>query len=161
MIIVGIDGKLTASGYAIGTGDGGLLAAGVAKVPAKIRDLAERAQYQIGHILNELAICGVDFPDLVAVELPRVYPGGRNRTDPNDIVDLAGLSLGIAYGLTPDRVLAPYPRTWKGTVPKDVHHRRLAAQYPLAVPLVNQTTPSRRNDVWDAVGLYCWGLAQR
>lgn len=157
-IIVSIDPKLTGSGFAIGKGRK-LLNAGTADVPKAVLDLEGRIEFQLAYIRGRLAeACGTLHPDTVVSEFPRVYPGTANRTDPNDLVDLAGLAAALGAALAGDngRLHMPYPRNWKGTMPKDVHHRRLAQTHPLAVPIVNRSSARKRLDVWDAVGLLFW-----
>ena len=105
--------------------------------------------------------------DIIIVERPVIYPGSRERD--NDIVELA-LSAGLLAGYLisfcslsrgghATNVLTPTPREWKGTMPKHIHHDRLRAQCPEAIPIVERDTPkSMQNHVWDAVGLALWQL---
>ena len=86
MIVIAIDGKLTGSGYAIGTQDGRLLAAGVALVPKRIRKLPERIKFQIDVVrdarLRAAAAANIyQLPGAMIAELPRIYPGDQNRAD--------------------------------------------------------------------------------
>lgn len=94
-------------------------------------------------------------PDVIVVELPRVYPRSPER--PNDLIDLT-LEAGIIIGLSRAPVVeTPAPSTWKGSVPKHIHHGWLAERVPGAVKLVDKVRPPReRHHVWDAIGLGWW-----
>lgn len=100
----------------------------------------------------------------IIVEMPRVYRTGKQKGDPNDLVDLAFAAGGIAVilsaieGLT--HVVIPYPREWKGTIPKNIHHARLRMQVPEVVQAIDQIPKSLQHNVWDAVGLALWGLGK-
>lgn len=56
-------------------------------------------------------------------ELPRIYPG-MPKTDPNDLIDLAGV-----LGVITDRLELPprwcFPQDWKAQVPKKVMTERI------------------------------------
>lgn len=171
-IIVTIDPKLIGSGFAVASSRR-LLHVGIARVPATMRDLEGRIERQI-EIIREHIPTGDGRPDTVVGEFPAIYPnpdqGLRRRgaggavhkyreIDPNDLVRLAGLVCGIAAGLRPQRLLLPLPRQWKGTIPKAVHHARLAEQHPRAVTMVQAIRSKElRLDAWDAVGLWSWYL---
>lgn len=95
----------------------------------------------------------------VAVELP-VHRTGSGGVPPDDLIKLAsraGRAAGVcsAYGcLQPVRYVLPH--AWKGQLPKDISHRRIA-----------QTLKDREIPVWaalasldgrDAVGIGLWIL---
>lgn len=64
----------------------------------------------------------------VIIELPRVYPGARQKGDQNDLIELASVVGAIsAYVFARDRK-AVYPYEWKQQVPKDIHHARALAR---------------------------------
>lgn len=56
-------------------------------------------------------------PDHLVAEFPQVYRAGKSPGDPNDLLPLAAIAVGIGirFGLVPDCVL---PRDWIGQVPK-------------------------------------------
>lgn len=157
---VGVDPKLTGSGWAIARGRE-IVAAGVLTVPSDMKDLEGRMQQQLQELKHQALIHGQGDIATVIVEFPRVYPGAQSKGDPNHIVDLAGLACGLGMGLAGcvTRLVCPHPRTWKGTLPKNIHHERLRAELPRKIiTIVNTTVPHKRHDVWDAVGLVHWQL---
>jgi hypothetical protein len=63
---------------------------------------------------------------LLVIELPQVYE--RRETDPNDLIDLAGVAGAIAHALherTFEVAWSPVPRSWKGQIPKTVSEQRV------------------------------------
>ncbi len=97
----------------------------------------------------------------VCVEGQQFYGTERSKGDPQDLIRLAqvaGYMLGGIVGahcVLSDSM--PLPRQWKGSVPKDVHHVRLARDFPQWVQPVAEFTPkSLQHHVWDAVGLLEW-----
>lgn len=123
---------------------------------------------------NKLVSCGVcspeDFKRIVPpeafitskvgiIELPQVYK--VSKAPPKDIVRLA-----VRVGILTEKMLAGgipevielCPTTWKGQVPKEVHHARLFAKLsPAEQEVVRKCgqgiAPSLRNNMLDAVGL--------
>ena len=107
-----------------------------------------------------------DGPVCICIEGQQIYPSEKSEGDPNDMVKVAvvagalagALAYACAVSNTPKpRLAMPLPREWKGSVPKDIHHKRLARDYPHWVEPVEADTPkSLQNHVWDAVGLLEW-----
>lgn len=123
---------------------------------------------------NKLVKCGVCSPEsfrqvvppeafvtskLGVIELPMVYQ--RSKAPPKDIVRLA-----VRVGILTEKMLAGgipsvvelCPTTWKGQVPKDIHHARLFAALSASEQEVVRAcgagiAPSLRNNMLDAVGL--------
>jgi hypothetical protein len=95
------------------------------------------------------------------VEYPMVYPGTKQKGKPADITAVA-YNAGVLAGartLFEHRITMVYPNEWKGTVPKLIHHRRLAKEVDRAAELMDEVAPAgMRHHVWDAVGLahYQW-----
>lgn len=100
------------------------------------------------------------------LERPQIYRQEQQKGDPNDLITLA-IQLGRyverleASGTKTALVL---PRTWKGQVPKDVHHRRIVAKLtPTEAALVasrlTRVSESKQHNVLDAVGLAKWAVA--
>jgi hypothetical protein len=123
----------------------------------------------------ELTACGVlpfpirrsSWPDAAAsvlVEVPRYYHQ-KSKVDPNDLIVLA-LKVGEILGYYRDwgvPVSTVEPRTWKGTIDKERHHRRvLAALTTDEVKLLPKTKVSKTNphgydnNCLDAVGMGLW-----
>jgi hypothetical protein len=102
--------------------------------------------------------------DLVVVEAPRWYPR-EHRIDVNDLLDLS-IAVGKIEGMMEERgvpVEIVYPRTWKGSVPKEIHNRRvLAALTPQELGLLPKRPRARDFDhnVIDAVGIGLWKLGR-
>jgi predicted nuclease with RNAse H fold len=87
---------------------------------------------------KKLTSCGIfsdwNYPTLwhrgceqyLVLEVPRIYPH-RSKGDPNDIVDLA-MTAGEIRGFARAagcHIIEVFPRTWKGQVPKEIHHARV------------------------------------
>lgn len=109
-----------------------------------------------------LGYCFDDEDLELVVEIPRVYPYG-GKGDPNDLIDLAVKAGEIRGRFSWQRSIEAHPATWKGSVPKDVHHRRvLAALSAEEVALLPKTPRSKKYDhnMLDAVGLGLWHLGR-
>lgn len=104
------------------------------------------------------------------IECPQVYRAGKSKGDPNNLITLA-VRVGRyqerleAAGVKTELVL---PTTWKGQVPKAVHHPRVAAALSVAERCTivtsgfgEATARNRNEDVWDAVCLAKWFYALR
>jgi hypothetical protein len=103
------------------------------------------------------------------IERPQVYRPSLSKGDPNDLITLA-----IRVGQYKERletrgvnVSLVLPATWKGQVPKGIHHGRIEADLSYAERALMQPWPRTRKgdgvagNVWDAVGLAKWAFAQR
>lgn len=138
------------------------------------------------HWVNSgLVECGLGYPDhkniptmdLLLIEVPQVYPGGP-KVDPNDLITLA-LTAGrhvqrfIERGKQTPWVksfpcFAVWPRTWKGTLDKEVKIRqiqsaigpdnRVRAEACMRGDLGPEVPRGKRHNVWDAVGLGHWAV---
>lgn len=120
---------------------------------------------------KKLTKCGLGAPPVVGVtevliEKPTLYPRSKARS--SDVITLAVRAgeCGGAYGSLGVAVEYVEPRTWKGQVPKDVHHARiwatLAQDERLVVDrAVSGLAPSKRHNVLDAVGLGLYGVGRR
>jgi hypothetical protein len=119
-----------------------------------------RAASHAEEVVQELR--GRDVAALV-VERPQVYVGRKQVGDPNDLIQLAFVG-GTFAALVPHRHLfTPRPAQWKGQVPKDIHHARLAKRMGSTWPAIEAS--ARRwgklaHNVYDAVGLALYGLDQ-
>lgn len=102
---------------------------------------------------------------LVAVELPTIYPHGKG--DPNDLIRLAVQvgeitnDLRRSLGVLRRYVRLVEPRTWKGSRPKEVHHRQLRKQLGgelcgVVDAQLKGVAKSFKHNIWDAVGLALW-----
>lgn len=92
--------------------------------------------------------------ELVVIEYPESR-GGRTKATTDDLIALAyraGEYAGYAraHGAIVERVK---PSEWKGSVPKNIHHRRILAVLDAdEIAIVHGAT----KDVLDAVGLGLW-----
>lgn len=111
----------------------------------------------------KLVKCGIDRPPMlpykaVLIERPTIYP--HTKVDPNNIVTLS-LNAGNHAGRLETlgaRVHWVEPRTWKGSVPKHIHHPRiLAALSPLEQDVVSVCgkgiSIKKIEDMMDSIGL--------
>jgi hypothetical protein len=126
---------------------------------------------------KKLTACGLgEEPDLsgivdrVVVELPKIYPGRKQKARPGDIVLLATRAgeRGGPYrrrGITVDYF---EPNEWKGGVPKEVSHSRAWAllndsERDVIALAAKGIAPGKRHNMLDAValGLFAVGRAKR
>lgn len=93
------------------------------------------------------------------IELPQVYRASRSKGDPNDLIRLAVL-VGRLQQLAEVRgseVTLVQPATWKGQVPKDVHHKRLMERLCREeLEKLESLHKTYRHNALDAVGLGLW-----
>jgi hypothetical protein len=99
------------------------------------------------------------------LERPQVYRAGKSKGDPNDLITLAiGLGRYVerleASGVATVLVL---PTTWKGQVPKNVHHPRIKAALNLSEKVIADRAVGvvgerKGENVLDAVGLGKWAF---
>jgi hypothetical protein len=106
----------------------------------------------ISHHLAELRTWTAHKPEAV-LELMRA----RGAVPPNDLIDVATVGAAIAGACQNSVQLYP-PNEWKGSVPKDIHHRRLQlALMPFEKRALEAgliTCPDRHHkEILDALGL--------
>lgn len=85
----------------------------------------------------------IEHIDTIAIEMPRIYPGGKGdskNVDPNDVLDVAAvgaaltgvvcanLRVSINDDCIPPYIRSYFPSEWKGQVPKDVMNRRVLSK---------------------------------
>jgi len=103
-------------------------------------------------------------PQRVVIEVPRWYPH-EHKVDVNDLLDL-GQKAGWLKGFYEDlgaETEYVYPRTWKGTVPKDIHNERVLQKLSSAELSVLQKKPRATkfdHNMVDAVGIGLWKLGR-
>lgn len=125
---------------------------------------------------GRLAACGRhvrerDFEgvDLVVIEKPQIYVLGKSKADPNDLISLA-----IKVGRLAERVERitgtdadlVRPQEWKGSVPKEIHNRRVidalsADEACIAADALKLVPEKQRHNVIDACGLGLWAVKQK
>jgi hypothetical protein len=93
-------------------------------------------------------------PNVLVLEKPQVYVGGRGKGNPNDLISLACIVGGLASVIYAPEKKAYLPRIWKGQVPKEIHNTRVLAKLTDAERVVMPDLPaSKLHNVIDAVGL--------
>jgi hypothetical protein len=98
------------------------------------------------------------------IEAPRWYPR-EHRIDTNDLLDLSVLVGEIKGRFESFNALVElvYPRTWKGTVPKDIHNKRVLAALNSEELKVLPKRPRAKDvdhNLLDAVGIGLWKLGR-
>jgi hypothetical protein len=118
-----------------------------------------------------LVACGLgqDFPTrscrVALIEKPQVYRAVSSKGNPNDLITLAILVGRYAERLTLAGVCVDLvtPASWKGQIPKDVHHARVVSGLSAAeVAILDRgairpRAKTRDHNVLDAVALAKWG----
>src|SRR3972149_4885609 len=95
------------------------------------------------------------------IERPTGY--GKGKSDPDDLIRgalVAGAASMCCWEEGELRFVEP--RTWKGQVPKEIHHRRVVAALSAAeLARIAEIQPkSLQHNVLDAVGLGLWHLGR-
>jgi hypothetical protein len=98
------------------------------------------------------------------IETPRWYPQ-EHKIDTNDLLDLSVLvgELKRHFLEREAHVHLVYPRTWKGTVPKGIHNKRVLAalsKEELAVLPKRPRAKDYDNNIVDAIGIGLWKLGR-
>lgn len=90
----------------------------------------------------------------LAVEIPRVYQGSKQKGDPNDLLPLAAICCSVATLLPNAKVTGYYPRDWKGTVDPDVMTQRIQGRLTgREATNVISVGRSLDHNIWDAIGI--------
>ena len=104
-------------------------------------------------------------PAILIVELPVIYPMGKGKGDPNDLIklaELAGMIRGWYLTRAPGIVTATVtPRTWKGTVPKKIHNERVLGRLTSKERDILPKRPRAQDfdhNMVDALGIGLWQL---
>jgi len=168
MITLGFDPDLHSSGAAI-VRDNQLLMVALTNVSA--REKGPRAASRNIRAAQALA-WPIDAVERIAIEIPQVYSGSKNKVDPADLINLTLVSGGAsdalwtAYPAASQAFLTP--QAWKGQVPKHIHHGRiceaLGIQYTTnnkrvlpvwasSTLVLGNITAARAQHVLDACGL--------
>ena len=96
----------------------------------------------------------------LVVETPQIYRASQQKGSQKDITRLTLTVGAVVQSCLPyvDRITMPYPRQWKGQVPKHIAIERykvtLTEDERACVVLPGRA--KHRTDVWDAVGLGLW-----
>ena len=96
--------------------------------------------------------------DVLVVERMQAYP--QSTVPVGDLLDVQFTGGFLAGTLAAKTLLTPRPREWKGTIPKDIHHRRIIARLGShATVRLGQIKKTIRHNAIDAIGLAQWGRA--
>lgn len=148
MRVLGIDPGLRATGVALYE-NGTWHTDTIRVTPTK--DLAWRV-WAITYDVQEFAsydCCDCNI-DLLVIEHMQIYPGRKQKGDPNNLIKLAMIEGAIIGTVDHSQALLPTPRAWKGGVPKKIHHKRIRER----LPKLGKCSA----DAVDAVGLALYGL---
>jgi hypothetical protein len=89
------------------------------------------------------------------VEVPRHYPG--SKVPPNDLILLA-LHAGLLIGHPTGPRFGVFPRTWKGTIRKEIMTRRIEN---CLTESEKQKVLHLNHNVLDAIGLAKWAASRK
>lgn len=146
MIAVGIDPGMRSTGLCLY--DNGVFRA--VTIHPKSDTLADKI-WEITNVVAEYVRFNAKTPlDILAIERMQIYTTDKSKGDPNDLIPLAMLGGAVLARLYAREILLPTPASWKGQVPKTIHHQRIRAKVP--------TLGRCSKDALDAVGLVLWGL---
>jgi hypothetical protein len=110
--------------------------------------------------VNDVPSCS---PTDLVIEIPQVYPHRAQKGDPNDLITVA-FGAGLIAGRFPKaRLRLVKPHQWKGTVPKEIHNRRVLAALTEGERVVAESAKvqaSVRHNMIDAIGLGLWHLGR-
>jgi len=101
--------------------------------------------------------------DVVAVEVPQVYPGSRSLAPAGDLISVAFTAGAVAATCRAPNWLTFAPARWKGNAPKEAIRKRiLSTLSPSEISTLNaQLTliaPSKQHNAFDAVGIGLYAL---
>lgn len=142
--ILGVDPGLGACGLAFLDFPGGRARFRTIRVPSVLEFTA-----RVRKIVDEITTFCPRLPDVLCIEEMQVYRQGKQKGDPNDLIKLAFLSGSVVDRFRCRKIYLPKPTTWKGQVPKNIHHARLREQNPWIPPRIS-------SDAMDAIGLALW-----
>ncbi len=119
----------------------------------------------VGDTLTSVFVCDGDLLTLaqwdsdLVIEVPRIYPGGRGKGDPNQIVDLAYQAGRIAGSAPFATIRRVFPAQWKGQVDPDVMCSRILGFLSCEEEALFLPIPKGiRHNAIDAAGLGLWIL---
>lgn len=113
----------------------------------------------LGYIPDDLAQRAFS---LVIIEKPQIYPNTGVK-QANDLIGLATMVGRYSERFRQNPISLVLPHTWKGSVPKEIHNRRVLSKLDkVELYLLNavKCPKSKQHNVIDAVGLAKWGAKQ-
>ena len=110
-------------------------------------------------VAHARALAHLAGPDVLVLEqmAPRDIPNAA------DLIAVSHTGAYVAGALRPVVLLYPTALEWKGSVPKRIHHDRIAAKLSpderaVVAEVAVRVPAGLLHNVWDAVGLDLWGL---
>jgi hypothetical protein len=95
----------------------------------------------------------------VVCELPRIYPTGKGKGNPNDLISVA-LSAGRLCALYPG-TLYVFPHSWKAQVDGDIMCNRIVGLISHEEQTRYRKLPvSKAHNMIDAIGIGLWHLGR-
>lgn len=93
------------------------------------------------------------------VEIPRIYPNGKGKGNPNDLISVTWIAGRLsAFCLSPIRV---FPHDWKGQTPPEILERRiLDLLSPEELRNIKSCPAGLMHNVTDAIGIGLWHLGR-
>jgi hypothetical protein len=102
--------------------------------------------------------------EIAVIERPVIYPFGKQKARPRDIITLALKAGYIAGRLFPVPVRYVEPAEWKRQLPKEICHQRIAGilrKEELSIMNALKLPQSKLHNCWDAVGIGMWYLGRK
>ncbi len=104
------------------------------------------------------------YDDNLLIEVPRIYQGSKQKGDPDDILQVAGVVGAISAIGTWGTVRGIHPRDWKGTINPEVMIERIQWLDPREKKRPRLThaefdtierprAVSLEHNMWDAIGI--------
>lgn len=155
MITVAIDPGLRASGCAVFKSKTLVRAAAVLNPNKKDRglqawiDMAVEVKDWLGGVLGWAGVVPVD---ALVIESQQIYRGFK--ANPDDILQLTGVSAACAMGIPAVKYVSYLPRDWKGQVPRTVYSNRVWSKLTDEErEAVEPCSKDAMHDVTHAIGL--------
>lgn len=157
--VLGIDPGKKATGWAI-VHNGEFKVAGLSRINTSSAVKAAK------HHAKEICSVAIEHnPDSIILEVPQVFVAS-GKGNPAHLVDLAllgGYIIGFLAPAFPKIVIKTVlPQEWKGSIPKDVHHRRLLKEMDSKSrkkleTCLDSAIKSLQHNIIDAYGLALYG----
>lgn len=162
-VVVGIDPDTKATGICIASvGAGGSIRRYKFHVARAKGRLARDRRWEMAFALDQATDLWPSTVDDLAIEFQATRPGDPRPNDIMAVQAVAGIALGVA-GWIVSRAWTPLPHEWKGSVPKEIHQRRILKEAGLTLdsPELAGIPRGQRTHCVDALGLCLWVLRGR
>jgi hypothetical protein len=167
MLLAAVDPSIVSSGVAMFV-DGTLAEVERVHFPDREGAIGHRCATMALAIVSTISRAFPRPPDTLVIEWPQVYRAAKSPGDPNDLLGLAGVGVGVAaqfaaHGMTVIR--SPTPHDWTGSLAKERRVRGVKVS-PRAARILERLSPAERalipaqHDAIDAVGLGLWALGR-